>query len=187
MSWLLLIDGYNVVSPIAAPRRPGTREADPNWLHDERMRLMHRLVDHLPGEIRRRTCVVFDAANPPRDRPHQFEFQQLTIRFAIDYPEADDLIEEMIAAHSAPKQLMVVSSDHRVQNAARRRGCQTFDSDPWLDDLLDRKLDIQRTAEKTVGSTTQQDGNTDSEPTACQPMSPEEVDQWLQDFGFHQS
>jgi uncharacterized protein len=138
VSLLLLIDGYNVVAPVASPgRRP-----DPNWLQRERMSLLDRLVAHLDEQTLQRTCVVFDAANPPADRPHQFSFHGMEIEFAVDYPEADDLLEELIASHSAPKTLAVVSSDHRVQAAAKRRGAACFESQSWLDDLLDGNVGL---------------------------------------------
>ena len=135
----LLIDGYNIVAPIAGPRIRRGAAIDPNWLHRERMLLIRRLVKHLPSDTREQTCVVFDASNPPSDRPSQYTYEGIDIRFAVEYPEADDLIEEIIASHPAPKNLMVVSSDHRIRNAAKRRHCETFDSQKWLDDLLDEK------------------------------------------------
>ena len=136
MSLLLLIDGYNVVSPVAPP----SRNPDANWLHRERMLLIDRLTNHLDEDTRKRTCVVFDAANPPPNRPNEFSMNHITVRFAVGYPEADDLIEELIAAHHSPKQLAVVSSDHRIVAASGRRGAKCFDSQPWLDDLLDGKV-----------------------------------------------
>ena len=98
MSLLLLIDGYNVVAPVAPP----SRNVDPMWLERERRQLIHRLVKHLGAEVRRRTCVVFDAANPPPNRLSRFQMEGIDVRFAVGYPEADDLLEELIAAHSAP-------------------------------------------------------------------------------------
>ena len=135
MSLLLLIDGYNVLAPAAPPR-----VSDPMWLHRERMQLIERLATHLPEAVRTRTHLVFDAANPPPDRPDRFSHQGIQVQFAIAYPEADDLLEETIRGHSSPKQLTVISSDHRVQAAATRRGAVAFDSQDWFDDLLDGKL-----------------------------------------------
>jgi predicted RNA-binding protein with PIN domain len=143
-SLLLLIDGYNVVSPVAAPIR-----GDARWLQRERTQLLTRLTSHLSSELRNRTCVVFDAANPPPDRPSQFEVDGIEVCFAVDHPEADDLLEEMIRGHHAPKQLAVVSSDRRVQAAARRRGATPFESEDWLDQLLDGVVGLARSAQKT--------------------------------------
>ncbi|MCO8120353.1 NYN domain-containing protein [Stieleria sp. TO1_6] len=132
MSLLLLIDGYNLSQPIAPARNP-----DPRWLEQNRNVLLRDLTTFLSESIRAQTCVVFDAANPPRDRPHQYAHQQIDVRFAVGYPSADDLLEELIRAHHSPKRLMVVSSDHRIQIAASRRGARHFDSEPWIDALTD--------------------------------------------------
>ena len=176
MSLLLLIDGYNVVAPVAPP----SQGADDRWLQRERMLLVNRLAKHLDDELRKRTCVVFDAANPPRDRPHQFQIQGIDVRFAVDYPEADDLIEELIAAHHAPKTLAVVSSDQRIQTAARRRDCSTFESQDWLDDLLDGKLGL---AVKRPSGAGQGSGEQRSDkPT--QRLDDDDVDDWMREFGF---
>ena len=182
MALRLLIDGYNVVSPVAGPRSRGSRLVTHDWLRRERMLLITRLAKHLPASIVDQTCVVFDASDPPKDRPSEYQVDGMAIRFAVDYPEADDLIEELITKHSAPKQLMVVSSDHRVQNAAKRRGCETFDSQPWLDALLDHRLDIQGLAKKESGQG--RGGATDGKPSS--DIDPDEVEQWMKDFGFEE-
>ena len=193
MSLLLLIDGYNVIAPVAPPgssfRRSHSERHDKSgvdqlWLQRERMQLVRRLIQHLPDSVRSRTCVVFDAANPPRDRPDQFQMEGVEVRFAVGYPEADDLLEELIAAHSAPKSLAVVSSDHRVQSAARRRGCMPLDAQTWLDDLLDGRvrLAVQRGAGLESGA-----GQGSGEADTSKPDSDldgEQVDRWLREFGF---
>ena len=178
MAILLLIDGYNVVAPIAAPLAAPGRTPDPMWLQRERSLLLRRLADHLSEEVRRRTCVVFDAANPPPDRPSEFEVDGIAVRFAIDHPEADDLLEEIIADHTAPKSLAVVSSDHRVQAAAKRRGCQPFESQPWLDDLIEGKvsLAVAPTGGAGEGSETRSD-----KPKI---VDDDDVQRWLREFGF---
>lgn len=174
MSLLLLIDGYNVVAPVAPPGR----FPDPQWLQRERNRLVQRLAEGLSAELRSRTCVVFDAANPPADRPPQFVVDELEVRFAVGYPEADDLLEEIIAAHSAPKQLAVVSSDRRVQAAAQRRGAIPFESQAWLDQLLDGRIGLAVAVDHGAG---QGRGRTVDKPHS---LGDEEVQQWLDEFGF---
>ncbi|NNE01017.1 MAG: hypothetical protein HKN47_27185 [Pirellulaceae bacterium] len=176
MSLLLLIDGYNVVSPVAPP----ARNTDPNWLHRERMQLVNRLVTHLDAETRSRTCVVFDAANPPRDRPNRFEVEGIEVLFATEYPEADDCIEELIAAHHSPKRLAVVSSDHRVQAAAKRRGAASFDSQEWLDRLLDGKVGLAIDIANGAGQGSAEEAS--DKPTGR--LSDEKVSDWMKEFGF---
>lgn len=175
MSLLLLIDGYNVVAPVAPP----AGNPDPQWLQRERKQLTDRLVAHLDTEIRSRTCLVFDAANPPADRPSHFEIDGIDIRFAVEYPEADDLLEELIAAHSSPKQLAVVSSDLRIQTAAKRRGSTAFEAQQWLDDLLDGKVRLATALHGGAGQGTAQ--RSSEKPTGT---SDEEVAAWLREFGF---
>jgi predicted RNA-binding protein with PIN domain len=51
--------------------------------------------------------------------------------------EADDFIERRIAHDSAPSRLIVVSSDRRIREAARRRGCESWPCNEYLD-WLDR-------------------------------------------------
>ena len=176
MSLLLLIDGYNVVAPIAPP----SRSPDARWLQRERMQLINRLVKHLDDDVRKRTCVVFDAVNPPPDRPNRFEVEGIDVRFAVGYPEADDLIEELIAAHSAPKTLAVVSSDQRIQVAAKRRGSVALDSQAWLDDLLDGV--VQLAAGRQGGAGQGSDKKRDEKPT--QTVDGDDVDKWMSEFGL---
>ena len=182
----LLIDGYNVLAPIAPP----SRGMDEGWLGRERKRLIDRLVKGLGEKTRQRTCLVFDAANPPRDRPSEFEVDGLVIRFAVGYAEADDLLEVLIASNSAPKNLAVVSSDGRVRLAARRRGCTVYEAQPWLDDLLEGVVGLadgrkplhhrEQFGESSKNSSTEDE----IDPDQRQPVDAEEVQNWMRKFGF---
>ncbi|MEM1067403.1 MAG: NYN domain-containing protein [Planctomycetota bacterium] len=184
MSLLLLIDGYNVIPPVAPPGRG----ADPNWLQRERMQFIQRLCHHLQESLRRRTCIVFDAADPPRDRPSRFSVDELRVVFAVGYAEADDLLEEIIADHSAPKQLAVVSSDRRVQAAANRRGATAYDSQDWLDQLLDGRVQVapsQQAKVRREGKGSGQDSDAKPDIDREDPKSGfGDTEQWLRDFGF---
>jgi predicted RNA-binding protein with PIN domain len=140
---LILIDGYNVIAPVAPP---GKNPAS-DWLHRERMTLIDRLATQLDPQLASQTCVVFDASTRSRTTlginatsDSIYRLRQIEVRFAVNHGEADDLIEELIALHSSPKRLTVVSSDHRLQAAASRCGATAFDSQPWLDSLLDGNL-----------------------------------------------
>ena len=93
----------------------------------------------------------------------------MTIHFSSEYDNADELIEELIEAHSVPKSLLVVSSDHRLQRAARRRKAPFVDSDVWFADALRRRAASRR-----------------PEPIVARPagnLSTEEIDYWLSEFG----
>jgi len=175
MSLLLLIDGYNIAHPIA----PSVNAA-PGWLQQQRDVLLRDLTNHLSASVRSRTCVVFDAAEPPRDQADRYDHQGIDVRFAVDHVSADELIQEIIRAHHTPKRLMVVSSDHQVQIAARRRGAQHCDSEPWIDDLTDGKprLAVAIDEESSAGGAGQ------GGPPKPPPIDPDEVARWMREFGF---
>ena len=84
-----------------------------------------RCCDFLPSAIEPKelpeTTIVFDAAEAPPGLPRVVTHEGMTVRYASDYDDADALIEELIAGDHVPRSLMVVSSDHRLQRAARRR------------------------------------------------------------------
>lgn len=130
---LILIDGYNVIGPVAPPSRGDRR----GWLRAERQLLIDRLLAGLDPRLVDQTCVVFDSAAAPPGVPSHLRIRGLEIRFAVDHAEADDLIEELVASHPAPKRLAVVTSDRRLRVAAKRVGAKAFNAQVWLDSLLD--------------------------------------------------
>ncbi|OYP30394.1 NYN domain-containing protein [Rhodopirellula sp. MGV] len=184
MSLLLLIDGYNITQPIP------TRSPNPRWLEKIRGVLLRDLAKFLDEETRQRTCVVFDAANPPKDRPDSYDHQGIQVRFAVGYPTADDLLEELIREHHTPKKLMVVSSDHRVQIAASRRNAVFRDSEPWMDALTDGKVLLADGIVSPAGGRVegQEAGGTQSseQGRAGKPRigDPDEVADWMREFGY---
>ena len=175
-AWLL-IDGYNIVKPTGPPRRGADR-----WLHRERLLLLGRLAEHIPSAVRRRTVVVFDAKDPPSGVEDQFDHESMTVRFAVGYDEADDLIEAFIASHSAAKQLMVVTSDNRLQTAAIRRGASVTDSDRWIDALVDGDVRLAIDAAKYAprGSIDANSDDFEGPPSTDQPTT----EDWLSEFGY---
>jgi hypothetical protein len=96
------------------------------------------------------------------------EHRGLAVRFAHKSEEADELIEELIRGDSAPKRLTVVSSDHRLQTAARRRRAKAVDSESWWETLLRARRERQK-----------------EPPAKGKPegeISASEVEYWLHEF-----
>jgi hypothetical protein len=94
----------------------------------------------------------------------------MTVRYASDYEDADELIEELIAAHPTPRSLTLVSSDHRLQRAARRRRAPFVDSDVWFAEALrKRRQDRER-------------GDGQAPDARSDVLSAEEVSNWLAEF-----
>jgi predicted RNA-binding protein with PIN domain len=155
----LLIDGYNLlhVTDIFASAGAGTE------LHRSRMALLDFLTASIGERERSQTTVVFDAAGAPPGLPRTLTHAGLTVHFARRHSDADELIEELLEQCAAPRGLVVVSSDHRVQRAARQRGASYVDSDHWYNELktarqrrkaiaddASDKLDVAATQEDTA-------------------------------------
>lgn len=135
-----LIDGYNLMHAkgVMAGR------FGPDGLRKARHRFLVELAAALDPIEAKATTVVFDAADPPADRPDRQSLKGLTILFAVGDDSADARIADLIAAHPAPKALTVVSSDIQVRQAAQRRRCRVLTSDDYLDGLAERKRRASR-------------------------------------------
>jgi hypothetical protein len=127
-----LIDGYNLLHKMGLLL--GGRDAGPDGLQRARLDLLDRL-SHGHGEHAAQVTVVFDAARPPRGAAAEFDYHGLHVAFAVGKAEADDLIEDLIRRDSRPARLTVVSDDHRLQEAARRRSCPVLGCMDYLDHL----------------------------------------------------
>lgn len=100
-----------------------------------RNRLIQQLAGRLTEEASFRTTVVFDAfAASDNSSRHQVQ-HGLKVTYAPAGTDADSEIERHIADHNAPRQLLVVSSDHRLHQAARRRKAKSIDSDLFWNSL----------------------------------------------------
>lgn len=160
----LLIDGYNLLH-VTGIFGSGTESTA---LHASRQALLEFLAASIDARQRSQTTIVFDAAGAPPGLPRTVTHEGMTVHFSRGYPDADAMIEELLEQHEAPRSLVVVSSDHRVQRAARRRGAKTVDSAPWYAEL--------RATRRAGGSS----GKGPAKP-AGQP-SPDEVAYWVDEF-----
>ena len=128
-----LIDGYNLALDSGLSRTlsgPGNPER-------VRSRLLMWLASRLEDAERARTTVVFDAKRHSVDKAELIE-QGIRVLFAVDYPDADSMIEVLISKHSAPKLLTVVSSDQRLHTAAQRRRASAIRSAEWFEQIDNR-------------------------------------------------
>jgi len=123
----LIVDGYNLLhaSGVFGPER------GPRGFEQSRVALLEMLVDLL-GDRASDTIVVFDAARAPDGLPARLSHGGVRVWFAREYPDADSLIEELVEDDTAPAHLVVVSSDRRLQAAARRRRARAVSCEDWL-------------------------------------------------------
>ena len=161
----LIIDGYNLLNVTGIFGAGGGARS----FERSRLALLDFLADRLEPEERAATTIVFDAQDAPPGLPRTCDHRGLAVRYAPRREEADDLIEELILADTSPRKLTVVSSDHRVQRAARRRRARAVDSEVWFPELLQR-----RAADTSAQS------EADLKPQT--PLSPTEVAAWVKRF-----
>ena len=165
----LLIDGYNLLHASGILGRgigPGTLERSRNAL-------LNFIAESLAERELSVTTVVFDAREAPPGLPRTVTFRGITVRYAERSSDADELIEELIAAHHSPRRLTVVSSDHRLHRAARRRRARAVDSDRWYAQVIRERID--RARPKSLPA----------KPAG--PPSEGEVQFWLREFGMSES
>jgi len=166
---ILLIDGYNLL------HAAGMAQSDyrPGELLRCRTRLLTFLVNQLsPAEIRE-TTIVFDARDPPPDRPSQVVVSGLKILFANPGGDADILIQEWLARHPSPRRVRLVSSDRVLQRAARACGSKFIGSADFFQDL-------ERRGRSTGQGRTVALAN-DAKPSL--KTSPGETAYWMRIFG----
>jgi len=132
---MLLIDGYNLMYAAGIVGVGKGR----GGLERSRAALCRFVAESLTEAERAGAVVVFDAAGAPPGLPDTLHYAGVKVRFAKGYADADELLEELIAADNAPRRTTVVSSDHRVQRAARRRRARAVDSDVWYEQALRRR------------------------------------------------
>ena len=150
-----LIVGHNLIGQL-----PDIRLDDPN---DEAL-----LVQKLSGYAARtgkRFTVIFDAGLP--GGKSRMSTHTVQVIFASSPGIADKLILDRIGRTRDASNWTVVSSDHVVLDAARRRGMRAVSSSDFAREL-------NTPAAKTV---------TDEDKPPPRPMSDSELDEWLRLFG----
>ena len=162
---LNIIDGYNLLNVAGVPVPARGRAS----LEKARLALLNFLAEALDADEVPQTLVVFDAHDPPPGLPREMRHKGLLVRFAPRDEDADTLIEELIRADTSPRRLTVVSSDHRIQRAAKRRRARAVDSDVWFAEVLRARQQRQEAASEGP-----------ERPSG--PLLEEDVRYWLREF-----
>ncbi|MDA0659519.1 MAG: NYN domain-containing protein [Planctomycetota bacterium] len=125
----ILIDGYNLLFAIGF----GNIGSPSGVLLSAREELLNFLRRILDTSMRQATVVVFDAKRARYGAASAYELDGMTILFAVEYRDADELLKQIIRGHTTPRKLTVVSSDHSIQVAAQRRRAKAIDSETWYE------------------------------------------------------
>ena len=155
-----IVDGYNLLRVV--------QKQDERLAELAEVGLCRMLQAYL-FKVRDHGHVVFDGVGPP-DKSDLGEFDNLEVYFSGPNVEADEMIEEKIIDNTAPKSLVVVSSDRQIRAAAKRRKAISVRSDAfWLhivDSMEYHAAPMPEPPEKRKG------------------VSEGETEQWLDYFGI---
>lgn len=153
----LILDAYNVLHVVGV-LPPHLAGLDVDELAELIARSRYR------GE---RAWLVCDGQ--PRATGPTIHRGRVAIQYAGTAVDADSRIEQMIDASTSPRRLTVVSSDHRVRRAARRRQCQWLPAEEFLAHLA---ADARHQA-RSPGP---------ARPAV--PLAGSDVDRWIREFGL---
>ncbi|MBI3865606.1 MAG: NYN domain-containing protein [Planctomycetia bacterium] len=168
---ILLIDGYNLLHAAGM----GQLDYRPGDLLRCRTRLLAYLLDKLSHAEIRAATLVFDARDPPPDRPAELVVSGLKVQFANPGGDADVAIQQWLSRHPSPRRVMLVSSDRALQRAARVSGSKFVGSHEFLEELERRRSSQRRGAGR-------QAGQDESEKPGGQPSAAQTA-HWLKVFG----
>lgn len=146
-----IIDGHNLI-----PKIPGLRL---DAVDDEQQ--LVALLQEFCRLSRKQVDVYFDNAAPGQAGKRKLGV--VAVHFVRAGRTADEAIgERLVKMRRSARNWSVVSSDQRVQVAARQAGAQALSAEAFaaqLRSVLDARV-------------------SDSQPTSDQPLSAEEVEEW---------
>jgi predicted RNA-binding protein with PIN domain len=158
---MYIIDGHNLLHSILK-----TDESSES-ITDIKLCLIVDKYLHLTsqnGEL------IFDGTGPS-DKSAFDNMRKLEVSFAGIGSDADTVIEDKIRVNSAPRRLMIVSSDRRLRKAAHARKAASIKSEQFwinINKQLNKKSPPREPGAKRQG------------------LSESETDQWLDIFGINQ-
>jgi uncharacterized protein len=151
----IIVDGHNLI-----PKIPGMHLKDA----DDEMRLIVMLQEYC-RLARRSAELFFDGSPNPQIESRKRGLVHVHF-IKIGYT-ADDAIIQFLRSHAKDKEnLLVVSSDHRIQNEARSMNCLVVNAENFvreMSSIFASDTAMQQRKEK--------------------PLTASEVDEWLDLFG----
>jgi len=153
---MLLVDTYNLLHATMPPALAGLELAG-----------LARLL--AGGAWHGAPAVLVCDGRPKPGDPDPEGWEGITIVYSGIGRSADEVIAERVARDSAPRRLVVVSSDRAIERAARRRRARVIASPDFVGELakLEARGERQRAAP----------------PRPSGPLPPGEVERWLKRFG----
>ena len=128
-----LFDGYNLLRMI--------QRSDEEFESLAESGLCRILSEYLK-RVRDRGHIFFDGIGPP-DKTRLGGLDNLDVYFTGPHTDADTAIEEKIADSTAPKSLIIVSSDRRIRAAGKKRKAVVVKSELFWPGII-RRLENQK-------------------------------------------
>ena len=155
-----LFDGYNLLRAI--------QKSDEEFESLIESGLCRILSEYLK-RVRDRGHIFFDGIGPP-DKTRLGDLDNLEVYFTGQHTDADTAIEEKIADSTAPKSLIIVSSDRRLLAAGKKRKAVVVKSELFWPEMTRR---LENHKKPTPEPRAKREGITKTE-----------TDHWLDIFGL---
>ena len=156
----VLIDGNNLLFAALEndPERPPSRST------------LCRLLGQWARRTGEKVAIVFDGPAPPPALARQTGNPDVAVSYSGGGVSADDVLTRAINAHSAPRLVLVVSSDREVARVARRRKAKTVRSDTFWTTVL---RDLTRPQRQSL-----------EPPEKRHGLESDATEGWLREFGL---
>jgi uncharacterized protein len=155
----VIVDGYNLLR---------AAEKMESWESITDVTLC-RMISQYLRHIAATGAVVFDGIGPPDKIPFE-SMAGLKIVFSGRRTDADSIILNKISLDSAPKSLVIVSSDHEIQSAAKKRKAVPVKSQIFFQQMV---AELEKPRKGPQEPPQKRTGITDGE-----------TEEWLRIFGF---
>ena len=156
----LIIDGYNLLRTVEKI------EAGPESISDVGL---CKIISAYLQRIDDSGQIVFDGIGPPEKSGFE-NLRNLEVIFSGRVKDADSVIEDKITASTAPRRLIVVSSDRRLRTAAKKRKAMSLKVEQFW---------------KNINTLLNQPGSRSAEPREKREgLSRSETERWLKTFGL---
>lgn len=167
----LLVDGYNLLFGQGWASQKQNSHPD---LQRGRETLVSQLAARTTIEQRPFIWIVFDSLDAPSHLSSTLQMRDMEVLFSREWASADELLQQILASHSNPKSVVVISSDHSVQRKAISRGATPFDQDDWIE-AIQTAFDSSKRNDPEAKPT---------EQGKDRLVSGKERDEWMKRFGF---
>lgn len=127
-------------------------------------------LDAWTRQTRHEVLLVFDGKPPPTLHEAGALCRRLGLQFVGPTLTADAAIIEFLTTYSAPRTLLIVSSDRQIRRAAKKRGSKMMTSDEFWTEVS-RKLSRRRPPREPMEKRRGLAGD-------------QSIDDWIREFGL---